>query len=73
MVSYRQLTALPSVLAHVVKGALEAEGIAVMLERESLGSVYGLDSGAWATRVLVTADALDRARRLLAEFSTADF
>ncbi len=72
MNAYRQLTALPSALAHIVKGALEAEGISVVLERDSLGSVYGLDSGAWATRLLVEADQLDRARTLLDQFETAD-
>ncbi|MGH8931946.1 MAG: DUF2007 domain-containing protein [Egibacteraceae bacterium] len=69
---YRQLTALPSALAQIVKGALEAEGITVVLDRDFLGLVYGLDSGAWATRLLVDADQLDRARTLLDQFETAD-
>ena len=72
MNAYRQLTALPSALAQIVKGALEAEGITVVLERDSLGFVYGLDSGAWATRLLVEAGQLDRARTLLDQFETAD-
>ncbi|MGH8908241.1 MAG: putative signal transducing protein [Egibacteraceae bacterium] len=72
MTAYRQLTALPSAPAQILKGALETEGIAVVLQRESLGSIYGLDGGAWATRVLVDADCIDRARTLLDEFETAD-
>jgi hypothetical protein len=70
--AYQQLTALPSAPAQLLKGALETEGIAVILERESFGCVYGLDGGAWATRVLVDADCIDRARTLLDEFETAD-
>ncbi|CAN5637338.1 hypothetical protein BH23ACT7_BH23ACT7_12040 [soil metagenome] len=66
--AYRVLTAMPSAVAHLVKGALEVEGVAVRLERDALGSVYGLDSGRWATRVLVPEDQLDRARALLAAF-----
>jgi hypothetical protein len=71
MTAYRQLTALPSAPAHLLKGALETEGIHVVLERESFGSIYGLDSGAWATRVLVDEASIDRARTLLDEFETA--
>jgi hypothetical protein len=70
--AYRQLTTLPSALAQIVKGALEVEGITVGLERDSLGSLYGLDSGPWATRLLVPADQFDRARTLLDQFETAD-
>jgi len=71
MSSYRQLTALPAALAQIVKGALEAEGIDVVLDRAPLATVYGLDSGEWATRVLVDPDKFDRARELLDEFETA--
>jgi len=66
---YRQITALPSVVAEVVRGALEAEGFDVRLERDSLGSVYGLDTGQWATRILVPAEQWARAREVLAAFS----
>ena len=72
MSSYRQLTAVPPVLARILEGALQAEGIDVVLDRAALGAVYGLDSGEWATRVLVAADQLDRAPTLLDEFETAD-
>ncbi|MDQ3537507.1 MAG: DUF2007 domain-containing protein [Actinomycetota bacterium] len=68
----RVLTARPSVQAQLIKGALEAEGIAVRLDRDSLGAVYGLDSGTFATRVLVSAADVERARRLLAELESAD-
>ena len=72
MSSYRQLTAVPSALAQILEGALQAEGIGVVLDRAALGAVYGLDSGEWATRVLVAADQLDRVRTLPEEFETAD-
>ncbi len=68
----RVLTARPSVQAQLIKGALEAEGIAVRLDRDSLGAVYGLDSGTFATRVLVSAADVERASRLLAELESAD-
>jgi hypothetical protein len=64
---YRSLTARPSVQARLIAGALEAEGLTVRLVRDALGLVYGLDSGAWATRVLVAEEDLERARTLLAE------
>lgn len=66
------LTALPSMHAAVLRGALEAEGLTVQLDRPTLGTVYGLDGGAWATRVLVPPDQLDRARALMDEFDAAD-
>lgn len=64
---YRPLTARPHVVAEIVRGALEAEGVDVRLERNGLGAVYGLQSGPWATRVLVAEDDFERARSLLAE------
>ena len=67
MASYRPLTARPAVQAHLLAVALASEGVDVRLVREALGIVYGLDSGAFATRVLVAEDDLERARRLLAE------
>ncbi|MDQ3972879.1 MAG: DUF2007 domain-containing protein [Actinomycetota bacterium] len=72
MGDYRELTAMPFALATVVKGALEAEGLAVRLEREALAGVYGLDSGTFATRILVAAEDLERARALLAEVEASD-
>jgi hypothetical protein len=67
MGGYRALTARPSVQARLIAGALAAEGVDVRLSRDALGVVYGLDSGAWATRLLVAEDDLERARTLLAE------
>ena len=64
------LTALPSLHAAVLRGALEAEGFTVQLDRPTLGAVYGFDGGAWATRVLVPPDQLERARAVLAEFES---
>ena len=61
------LTALPSLHAEVLRGALQAEGFTVQLDRPTLGTVYGFDGGAWATRVLVPPDQLERAREVLAE------
>jgi len=68
----RVLTARPSVQAQLITGALEAEGIAVRLDRDALGSVYGLDSGNFATKVLVPAGDVERARQFLAELESTD-
>lgn len=57
----------PTVLARLVAGALAAEGLEVHLDRDGLGAVYGLSTGAHATRVLVRAADLERARALLRE------
>lgn len=64
------LTELPAPLAQIVKGALEAEGIAVRLERDALSSVYGLDTGLFATRLFVAAEQLAEARALIDEIET---
>lgn len=64
---YAELTSASALLAPVIAGALEAEGIPTRLERPSLGTVYGLDTGEWATRVLVPAEDLERARTVLRE------
>jgi len=64
---YAVLLSRPHVVAEIVRGALEAEGLDVKLERNGLGVVYGLQHGPWATRVLVARDDLPRARELLAE------
>lgn len=65
MASFRVLTVRPAPQAHIVLGALRAEGLDAYLERDSLGAVYGLTSGAFATRVLVAADHYDDAEALL--------
>jgi len=67
MPRYVPLTTRSAVLAAVLKGALEAEGLDVRLVRDSLGTVYGLDTGRFATRILVAEDDLESARRLLDE------
>jgi hypothetical protein len=61
------VTELPSPLARIVQGALETEGIPTRLEREAASAVYGLETGLFATRVLVPADRLAEARALIAE------
>lgn len=70
MEGFVELTAMPSIHASVLAGALENEGVTVLLDRPALGSIYALESGHWATRVLVPAPQLERARTLLAEFDT---
>ena len=67
MTGYRLLTARPLGEAHVVCGALRAEGLRVALQRDALGAIYGLNSGAFATRVLVHPDDYDRAAELIAD------
>jgi hypothetical protein len=69
---YRELVALPPVHAEVVRGALEAEGFRVRLERDSLGVVYGLQTGRFATRVLVPEEDLPKARALLDEINASE-
>jgi len=64
---YVTLTQRSNVLARIIAGALEAEGVDVRLSRDGLGAVYGLDTGRHATHVEVAVEDLDRARRLLAE------
>lgn len=59
------VTQVHSAKAAIVKGALEAEGIPARLDRDGLGVVYGLESGPWATRVLVPVEHVDAARALL--------
>lgn len=65
MTAYRLLTTLPAAHAWVLLGALQAEGVRARLERDGLGTIYGLTSGPFATRVLVAADDHEQARRLL--------
>lgn len=51
--------------AHLVVGALRAEGLQARVERNGLGAVYGLDRGAMATKVLVAVSDADEARKVL--------
>ncbi len=67
-----ELSSMPHALAEVVKTALEAEGIPVKLDREALSTVYGLDSGTFATRLWVPVERLDEARTLIAEARQAN-
>ena len=71
MVAFARLIALRSVHAAIVKGALEAEGITVVLDGSGSGGPYALDTGTWATTVMVPADQLDHARQVLAEVEQA--
>jgi hypothetical protein len=61
-----ELRRLPHPIAEIVRGALEAEGIATDI-RTGLGSVYGVDVGPFATRLYVRADDVARAEALIAE------
>ena len=61
----------PNALARIVMGALEAEGLRVTVDREER-SPFGIDSGWFATRVLVAEEDLERARDVLAEVEAAD-
>ncbi|MGI8574796.1 MAG: hypothetical protein ACR2MA_05515 [Egibacteraceae bacterium] len=67
------LTVRARVVAELIRGALEAEGIVVALDRELLAGVYGLDAGTWATKVLVLASEQERAQRLLDELEADDW
>lgn len=71
MADYTELMRAPNALAQIVKGALEAEGLQASLDR-SERSPFGLDSGWFATRVLVAEADLPRARQLLAEIEARD-
>ena len=67
MGEWQVLTAKPGPEAHVLLGALLAEGLRARLARDSLGVVYGLTRGPFATRVLVASDDFAAARSLLDE------
>ena len=71
MTQFRELMTAPNALAQIVKGALEAEGLRVTVDREAR-SPFGLDTGWFATRVLVAEPDLARARELLAEIEASD-
>lgn len=51
--------------APIVAGALEAEGIAAVLDRPGFGALYGLHSGAFATAILVPASQAEPAQDLI--------
>lgn len=68
---FTRLTSLPAIHATIVKGALEAEGITVVLDGGSTGP-YVLDTGTWATSVMVPADQVQRAEAVLAAFDAPD-
>ena len=67
VVDLRLLTARPDPVAQLLRGALESEGIDVVVQRDAIASVYGLSTGSHATRLLVPSDQLDAARRILAD------
>lgn len=67
-----EVAALPHNVAMVAKGALEAEGLVVVLDQPALGAVYGLQHGPWVTKVLVPPDDADAALALLAEIEAED-
>lgn len=67
-----EVTRRSPVTAQLVAGALAAEGLDVHLDRDALGAVYGLSTGAHATRVLVRAEAFERARALLRDVEAED-
>lgn len=66
MGEYRELMNAPNTLALIVQGALESEGIRAVVDRHER-SPFGLDSGWFATRVMVAEEDLERAHELLAE------
>lgn len=71
MADFRELMTAPNALALIVQGALEAEGVHAVVDRQER-SPFGLDSGWFATRVMVAADDLQRAQELLAEIDAAE-
>lgn len=71
MSQFREVAALPNAIAQLAKGALEAEGLTVVLDSEARDP-YGIDSGWFATRLLVPDEEWDRARALLDEFEAQD-
>lgn len=71
MAKFCELMRVPNALAQIIKGALESEGLRVAVDREER-SPFGLDSGGFATRVLVAEDDLQRAQEVLAEIEASD-
>lgn len=62
---WQVLTALPHTAAVLLRGALHAEGITAELDRDALSTVYGLDVGAFATRILVPDAQAQRAQQVV--------
>ena len=71
MGEWRVLTAKPGPEAHVLLGALLAEGLRARLQRDGLGAVYGLTRGPFATRVLVAEEDFAAAAVLLRDADRA--
>jgi Mor family transcriptional regulator len=64
---HRILAVRPFHLAQIMSGALRAEGIEAVVERDVLSQVYALSTGRHGTRVFVPAHQLERARALIDE------
>lgn len=64
------LTSRPPVVAELLAGALNAEGIPTRVLRNGLGSVYGQNT--FAARILVPDEDVERARSLLADIDASD-
>lgn len=62
MDGYRVLTRRAAAEAHVLAGALRAEGFEVRLDRDGLGAIYGLTTGQFASRLLVAVEQYAAAR-----------
>lgn len=72
MAQMRCLTSLPAIHATIVKGALEAEGLTVVLQGAGFDTVYPLSTGTWATRLLVRDDEFEQAQQILGEFERTE-
>ncbi|MGI9018262.1 MAG: putative signal transducing protein [Euzebya sp.] len=72
MADFQSLTSLPHVHAAIVRGALEAEGITVLLDGADTTNAYGLFAGSWSVTLLVPADQLASAKALLAQIEASD-
>lgn len=72
MAHLRELLSRPDHLAQIVAGALRAEGIDVVTERDGLGQIYALHTGVHATRLYVPASQYEAAQRLIREIEAGD-
>ncbi len=68
MTDFAPLTSLSHVNAAIVKGALEAEGVHVILDNTGIGNPYALETGTWATHLMVPRAQLSKAQAVLASF-----
>ena len=68
----RVLTVRPFHLAQIMSGALQADGIDAVIERDALAHVYALNTGAHGTRVYVPEHQLERARALIREIESQE-